>query len=240
MAAAVEYLRNDATLADVPASVRGRVAGEAIRAYAAVALADDRLTEQEEEAFMEAADALGIDDTMLGTAYPELLARLAVAQVNDGRLGRVEEPVRIIPKRGEIVHLQTEAALLKEVSVRQWQGGYGGLSFRVAKGVSFRTGQVRGKSVVVGSEMKTEDTGVLSVTSSRVAFLDDRKTVEIPYTKLVGLDVFSDGVTIQSSSRQNAVLLQLRPGYGEVVAATVNAAMQTLLRGDPRDAAPTA
>jgi hypothetical protein len=229
VAAGVDLLRSDPTLVDVPATDWQRIADKTIRAYAAVALADDRLTQQEEDAFMEAAEALGIDNTALGTTYPDLLARLAVAQVNDGRLGHAEEPVRIIPKRGEIVHLQTEAALLKEVAVRQWQGGYGGFSFRVAKGVSFRTGQVRGKSVVVGSELKPEDTGVLSVTSSRVAFLGDRKTVQIPYTKLVGLDVFSDGVTIQSSSRQNAVLLHVRPGYGEVVAATVNAAMQSIL-----------
>jgi hypothetical protein len=229
VSAGVGLLRSDPTLVEVPTPVRQRIASETIRAYAAVALADDRLTRREEEAFLEAAEALGIDDTTLGTTYQDLFARLAVAQVNDGRLGQIEEPVGIIPKRGEIVHLQTEAALLKEVAVRQWQGGYGGFSFRVAKGVSFRTGQVRGKSVVVGSELKTEDTGVLSVTSSRVAFLGDRKTVEIPYTKLVGLDVFSDGVTLQSSSRQNAVLLHVREGYGEVIAATVNSAMQSLL-----------
>jgi hypothetical protein len=149
--------------------------------------------------------------------------------VNDGRLGEIEAPHRIIPKKDEVVHLQVDAALLKEVAIRQWQGGSSGVSFRVAKGVSFRTGQVKGRSVVVGSEIKIDDTEVLSVTSSRVAFLGDRKTVEIPYAKLVGPDVFSDGVTLRSSSRQNAVLLRLPEGYGEVVAATINGAMQTLL-----------
>jgi len=158
-----------------------------------------------------------------------VFTRLAVASANAGRLGEVEEPQRILPKRGEIVHLQTESALLKEVAIRQWQGGSSGVSFRIAKGVSYRTGQVKGRSVVIGSEIRVEDTGVLSVTSTRVAFLGDRKTVDIPYTKLVGLDVFSDGVTLRSSSRQNAVVMRLNEGYGELVAATINAAMQSIL-----------
>jgi hypothetical protein len=224
--AGVEQLRS-VSLVDVPPLVRASVAAETISAYAGVALADDILTEQEEQRFIEAAEALGIVD--LDRAEPALLARLLVAKVNDGRLMELESPERIIPKRGEIVHLQAHAGLLKEVAIREWQGGSSGVSFRIAKGVSYRTGAVRGKSVVVGSEIRIDDTGLLTVTSTRVCFLGDRKTVDIPYTKLVGLDVFSDGVTLRSSSRQNAVPFRLNEGYGEVVAATINGAMQSLL-----------
>jgi hypothetical protein len=223
--AGVEQLRSEAFDALSPGT-KSSIAWPAIVSYANVALADDRLTTEEESQFVEAAEVLGVGDL---STNPTLFARLIVASINDGRLGDIENPVRIIPKRGEVIHLQSHAALLKEMAIRQWQGGYGGVSFRVAKGVSFRTGQVKGKSVVVGTEMKMEDTGVLSLTSSRVVFLGDRKTIDIPYTKLVGLDVFSDGITLQSSSRQNAVHVQLNEGYGEVVAATINGAMQSVL-----------
>lgn len=227
VASALGQLRADSALTyDVPAPVRQPIATNAFRSFAGVALADDRLTEDEEQELLAAADALEIG---LRSEVPDLFARLAVAQANEGRLGSIENPHRILPKQGEVVHIQTDAALLKEVAIRQWQGGYGGVGFRVAKGVTFRTGHVKGKSVVVGSEIKIEDTGVLSVTSSRVSYLGDRKTVDIPFSKLVGLDVFSDGLTLQSSSRQNAILLRVNEGYGEVVAATINAAMQHTL-----------
>lgn len=222
--AGVEKLRSS-SLDAVSPQVRSAVAWETVSAYTAVALADDILTEQEEERLVTAADALGVDVT----TNPAILPRLMVARINDGRLQEVESPQRIIPKKGEVVHLQAHAGLLKEVSIRQWQGGYGGVGFRVAKGVTFRTGQVKGKSVVVGSEIKVEDTGILTVTSTRVCFLGDRKTVDIPYTKLVGLSVYSDGVTLQSSSRQNAVPIRVPEGYGEVVAAMINGAMQDIL-----------
>jgi hypothetical protein len=49
------------------------------------------------------------------------MMRLVVAKVNDGRLDAVESP-RLMTKKGEVVHLETEAALMKEVVLREWRG----------------------------------------------------------------------------------------------------------------------
>jgi hypothetical protein len=116
---------------------------------------------------------------------------------------------------------------MKEVALREWRGGSSGVSFRIAKGVSYRTGAIRGKSVVVGTELQVADSGVLAVTSQRIAYMGN-KTIELPYAKLMNLDVFSDGVRVHASNRQNAPLFKVDPGVGEVIAATVNAAMQKL------------
>jgi hypothetical protein len=102
-----------------------------------------------------------------------------------------------------------------------------GVSFRIAKGVSYRTGAIRGKSVVVGTELQVADSGVLAVTSQRIAYMGN-KTIELSYAKLMNLDVFSDGIRVHVSNRQNAPLFKVDPGVGEVIAATVNAAMQKL------------
>ena len=74
--------------------------------------------------------------------------------------------------------------------------------------------------------MQIADTGPLAVTSARVVFLGGRKTMEMPYSKLVGFEVFTDEICFNVSNRQNAPLFRL--GSGEVVAATANAAMQRL------------
>jgi hypothetical protein len=118
------------------------------------------------------------------------------------------------------------AALMKEVTMREFRGGSSGFSFRIAKGVRYRTGSFRGHSVVVGTQLQVADTGVLAVTSTRIVFLGSRKTVEIPYSKLVGLEVFTDGIRFSASNRQNAPLFRLESG--DVVGATVNTAVQRL------------
>ena len=50
-----------------------------------------------------------------------------------------------------------------------------------------------------------------------------RSSVECPYAKLIGLNVFDDGVEFNVSNRQKAILL--RVPNGRVVGAVVNAAM---------------
>lgn len=199
---------------------------QAFRAYAENVLADDRLTEDEEAAFGDVAEALGVEQTEFATTFNDLLNRLVIARVNDGRLGVIPEP-HIMTKKDEVVHLETNAGLMKEVAVREWRGGTSGVSFRIAKGVSYRTGAIRGKSVVVGTELQVADSGVLAVTSQRIAYMGN-KTIELSYAKLMNLDVFSDGVRVHVSNRQNAPLFKVDPGLGEVIAATVNAAMQKL------------
>lgn len=200
---------------------------EAYRAYAANVLADDHLTEHEEHAFDAVGDALGIDDQTFRTMFADLIPRLVVAKANNGRLGQIESP-HIITKRNEIVHLETAATLMKEVVLREFRGGSSGFSFRIAKGVYYRTGAVRGKSVVVGTQWQPEDAGVLSVTSSRVVFTGHRKTLETTYAKLISLNVYSDGIAIHASNRQRVPLFKINPGLGDAVAATINAAMQRL------------
>jgi hypothetical protein len=198
----------------------------AFRVYAENVLADDRLTEEEERAFGDVADALDVDQTEFATTFIDVLNRLVIARVNDGRLSVIGEP-HLMTKKDEIVHLETNANLMKEVAVREWRGASSGYSFRIAKGVTYRTGAIRGKSVVVGSELNVADSGLLALTSQRIAYMGN-KTIEIKYDKLMNMDVFSDGVRIHVSNRQNAPLFKVDPGVGEVIAATVNAAMQKL------------
>ena len=92
---------------------------------------------------------------------------------------------------------------MKEVAIREFHGRQAAdVSFRIAKGVRYNLGGFKGQSVVVGTELQVQDTGALSVTSSRVVFLGEQKTLEFLYAKLVGLEVFEDGVRLQVSNRQ--------------------------------------
>ncbi len=195
----------------------------AFRGACEAALADDILSVQEELAFGDLADAMEIDQATLESGFRDLFFRLAVARANDGRLSEIESP-HLMTKGEEVVHLETIASLMKEVAIREYQGGYGGVSFRVAKGVRYSTGRTRGRSVVVGTEWQVADRGAFSVSSTRAVFLGNAKSIEFPYSKLMGMDVFSDGIRLRSSNRQTTPLFQLESG--DVVAATLNAAIQ--------------
>ena len=116
---------------------------------------------------------------------------------------------------------------MKDMPQREFRAGYQGFSFPVGKtGIRYRVGGARGHSVVTGHQLQVTDQGTLVVTSARTVYLGAAKTQEFSYAKLVGLDVFTDGVRLHVSNRQTASLF--RVPNGETVAAMIHAAMRRI------------
>jgi hypothetical protein len=219
---AVSRLEGTGALETLPARDRRRSGEQAFLVYASNALADDHLTEDEEDALGAVAEAVGFSQEEF--SRHELYPRLQVAKLNDGRLPVLDAP-QLMTKRGEIVHGEVAAALMKEVAVRQWQGGSQGFSFRVAKGVRYRVGSTRGHMVTVGTQLQVADMGTLSITNQRAVYIGARKTIDMPYAKMVGMQLYTDGISFSLSNRQNAPLLKVAMNT-DVLGALLNAAIQ--------------
>lgn len=202
-----------------------KLAKETFLRCAEEALNDDLLTANEEHRLLALGEALGLT-SLDGADYTELNGRLVVAKVNDGRLPVIEVP--IILKPGERGHASASAALLKEVALKEFRAGSHGVSFRIAKGVTYRTGRTRGQMVTVGSKVVTEDIGTLYLTSARAIFRGDRRLLEFDYRKLVDVRVFSDGLGLAVSNRQTPSTFRVASN-ADALAAIVNAAAQKVL-----------
>jgi hypothetical protein len=159
------------------------------------ALADDILSDDEHHKLFEFARSLGLDFNEYLNKHPAMQDRVVIAGINAGQLPGAMPPYHILVKPGEEVLLEAYASMLKEVADRAWQGGSSGFSFRIAKGVRYRTGGTRGHLQQVGTKMIATDAGWLSVTSTRIVFSGKTSTREIHYAKLVNLTVFAIGVT---------------------------------------------
>ena len=201
------------------ATVNARVWQETVEGH----LADDIVSPAEQER-LESMNIL-MGGAMWQALPAALLTRHMVARINGGWLPTVSAPTLLV-KKGETAHLEIRVALIEEIIDRVRRGGYAGFSFQVAKGVRFNTGAFQSQSVVVGSHLEAADQGMLSITSSRAVFAGSRKTLELPYSKLLSVNVFSNGIRFQMSNRQSAPLF--RVGDGPLVAALVNAAYQRL------------
>jgi len=198
---------------------------EAFTSYVQRAVGDEILTPEEEDHVQELVRILGVDLGAFLQKDPELGRHVMVAEANGGFLPDVPSS-RLMQKKGEIVHLEVQATLLKDVTVRQSQGGYSGFSFPIGKtGIRYRVGGYRGHSVEVGTRVPADD-GFLVVSSQRAVFIGNKKTIELPYAKLVNLTVFSDGVQFHESNRQTAPVFVVPAS--DVVAAFVRAAAQRL------------
>jgi hypothetical protein len=194
--------------------------------YVSLAVSDDIVTPEEYSHINSLVEALGLTEDDIAAVDLAILDHLMIASVNGGVLPEIDEPT-LMAKRGEVVHFEWPAELMKEVTHREFRAGYQGFSFPIGKtGIRYRVGGARGHSVVTGTELQVADSGSLSVSSKRAVFIGTRKTIELPYSKLVNLTVYRDGLQFHQSNRQTAPLFRLRSG--EVVAAVVNAAAHRL------------
>lgn len=81
-------------------------------------------------------------------------------------------------------------ANLMEVQTVGYSAGTAGVSVRIAKGLTVRTGGIRGKAE---KGMVNVASGELVITDNRVLFSGDRKSFDIPLGKLLNATNYSDG-----------------------------------------------
>jgi hypothetical protein len=195
-----------AELATIAVPDQRQMEFDAFRDWVRLAIADDVITPEEHQQMLTVMSALSITADSLMAGDPPLSHAVLIAEVNSGYLPEVASP-HLMAKAGEIVHTEVAATLMKEVAIREYQGGYQGFSFPIGKtGVRYKVGGSRGHSVQVGTKLDVADSGILAVTNKRAVYMGSRRTVDMPYSKLVNLTVYSDGVQFHLSNRVNAPL----------------------------------
>lgn len=135
------------------------------------------------------------------TTKPKMIQSVREGKVNL-KLLLTESPV-ILQNDEEPRFMLPNISLLEPRSVRTSGAFYGGPTFRVAKGVSFRLGAASGRSTS-HEEIKNIDTGILTLTNFRLVFSGSMKTANIPLAKIVTVEPYNDwlqeGIGIMKSS----------------------------------------
>lgn len=93
---------------------------------------------------------------------------------------------QVMLKEGEELYVSFPSISLME-SRSVTSGGYGGPSFRIAKGVSFRLG---GFSATSHEELKTIDQGTFSLTNKRIIFSGLKRTINIVLNKIISMNPY--------------------------------------------------
>jgi len=98
-------------------------------------------------------------------------------------------------KGEQIVWAFSGSKYLEDKTRRQFVGGSQGASVRVMKGVYYRVGAFKGQSVE-HTERVHIDTGWVVVTNKNIYFAGPKKSVRLPYAKIVSFEPFSDGIGV--------------------------------------------
>ena len=78
----------------------------------------------------------------------------------------------------------------------EYVGGSRGVSFRVAKGVYYRTGAFKGRRVETMEQVHV-DSGLLGMTSKHLYFVGEHKRFRIRFDKIISFEPLKDGISVQ-------------------------------------------
>jgi hypothetical protein len=124
---------------------------------------------------------------------------VSVGKALPNNISSTNSPIMLKPKE-ELILIFNGVNLAESRAVRltQSRGRSGGVSVRVAKGVSVRSGSGGSKSVSIShDEMTRIDTGTLILTNKRLVFMGDKKSVNIDLRKIIVVKPFNNAIDVQ-------------------------------------------
>jgi len=186
------------------------------------ATSDRRLSPDEDAQLSALARQLNVTLTH-DTATVATLDRFRLLwRIENGELPLVTPSIRL--QRGEQCHA-TIPAVHHELRTRTRAIRYAGPTVRVPimKGVSYRAGSAT-VDRVTEEVMHEIDHGILYATSKRLILDGSRKTTSIPYSKIINLTRYDDGILIEKDTGKDQVFRT--DGDAEVFAIILNTAMQ--------------
>jgi hypothetical protein len=157
---------------------------------------------------------LSIEDIAVETAM--LVRYRYLLGIREGRLP-VHEARNVMLRTDEVAHWVQPAQLWESRVVgRRYEGGSSGVSFRIAKGITIRTGGTRGRSVSESADQIVSE-GNFIVTNKRFIFQGDRKSFETKYEKILDVNNHLDGIRYSESNRQKPRQLQYTEPNGDII-----------------------
>ena len=135
---------------------------------------------------------------------PAIMPTGALDQIRQGIIPTMRTD-RIMLSDGEVCHFSERAIIVTEKTRKRYVGRSNGFSFRVCRGVTYRTGQNRGTPI---EETYTErNKGLLYITNKRIIFVSDKNAFDKKLKSLTAITPYSNAVQFQFSSKTYTVMV---------------------------------
>lgn len=131
-------------------------------------------------------------------AHDETLQRLEPWLHNP--LEPVAMPIGLAFEPGELAYFSGNAHILGSHTVTRRVGSSAGPSFRIAKGVYFHTSAFASQPIRQ-TYTAVDDSGVLTVTNTRVIFIGVKHSLVWPLPKILSMTPYVDGVQVSPEHR---------------------------------------
>lgn len=169
-------------------------------------LSDKLIDTREEERLISYARHFGLTDEELdrNDAFTRMIKSIVLRELCEGKIPQRIQVEGKLPfnfqKNEKIIWVFKNVQYYEDRKRRQYVGGHSGFSIRIAKGVYYRVGAFKGHPVDTVERVYL-GTGILVVTDRHLYFKSEQKAFRIRLDKIIMIEPYSDGVTIQRDAQ---------------------------------------
>lgn len=143
-----------------------------------------------------------------GSDIPKVSQASLLRQLQQGIVPRTNLSIPVLLGTKEnALSIFSGVKCLEEKTQRITRGRMGGLSFRVCKGVYYRTGSFGGKPIE-RSFLQTIGTGELIITNLNLIFYSTTRSIKISLKKIIAFTPYSDGIEIHKDGSSKRIIFQ--------------------------------
>lgn len=187
-----------------------------------VAKEDKQISKEEEKELKKIQNYLGLTDNQTQISKKEFARYRLLNEIQKGNLPAISVS-NLRTQKGEIVHW-VESAILSEEKVlrRRYEGGSQGVSFRIAKGITYRVGGHRGYSVSE-TGLVPVGFGELVITNKRIIFRGDGKVFAVKLEKIFDMQIFTNGMRFAENNRSKQRMIAFKEeGNHDIIGAILS------------------
>lgn len=166
---------------------------------------DGKITSEEEDELSKIQTYFKIPDQDIEPTKRELARFRLLREIADGNIPEVSVTNMVFQKSEKAYWAEAGKILEERVIRRRYEGGSRGVSFRIAKGVSYRVGSHKGQ-LISDSAIVPVSYGDLVITNKRVVFKGDKKSFSIKLEKILNIEFYVDGINMSEESGKHRVV----------------------------------
>lgn len=177
----------------------GRIFDEAVEHY----LDDGVIDIEEERTVARFVQYSGLSQNVLNANHSlekvvqsKVLQDILQAKIPSPRITITGDFPFLLAKSEHLVWLFRNITLHQQKTRREYVGRTHGMSFRIMKGVYYRTGGFKGHPVET-SYMQRIGVGSVCLTDKNLYFASPEKSLKIPYSKILSIESYSNGIGLQ-------------------------------------------
>lgn len=166
-------------------------------------LDDGVISKDEEEKISSFKKYFNLDQNVLNkngsfekVAKGLILNDIFQGKLPDNRLDIAGNSPFLLGKDETLIWIFQSVEFYEQRTKTTFEGKSQGISIKIAKGVYYRTGQFKGNPIT-NTQMTLIGNGMFALTNKNMYFASASKNFKTPYSKLISMTQYSDGIGLQ-------------------------------------------